>query len=78
MIENQGRRVGLRLRKIKELELLDLRLSPQCVDRDVREAVGSQKPEVNTEVSNGYPMGEAQCLPLGLPSDWPFILALKQ
>ena len=67
MIENQGRRVGLRLRKIKELELLDLRLSPQCVDRDVREAVGSQKPEVKTEVSNGYPVGEARCLPLGLP-----------
>lgn len=75
MRENQGRTVGLRLRKIKEL--LDLRLSPQCADRDVREAVGSQKPEVSTEVSNGHPEGEARCLPPGLPSHWPFILALK-
>lgn len=47
MIENKGRRVGLRLREIKALGLLELRLSSQCAGREVKEAVRSQKPELN-------------------------------
>ena len=42
MIENKGRRAGLRLREIKGLGFLDLVLSSQCAGRDLQEAVRGQ------------------------------------
>lgn len=62
---------------MKECEFLDLRFSSQCAGRDVQTAVGSQKPELSTEVRNDPTVWEAWCLSPNLPSDGSFILALK-
>lgn len=72
MVENEGRRAGLRLREIREfldldLGLLDLSSPCEWAGRDVQEAVGSEKSELGTEMDTEC--GRPSPLTPSLPSD---------